>query len=85
MQEKGFLSTSMTKTIAMHPEHLGSKYLLKIFVPKGAIGIYVNVIAQRDENELLLISGQYLGMIAYPYYDKTIRKTIFECKLLNTF
>lgn len=40
--------------------------LLIIFVPKDTIGVYVNVIAKRSEEEMLLAPNNYLEMIEYP-------------------
>jgi len=84
MHEKGFMSTSLLKTIADENEaYTGEKNLLKIFVPKGTVGIYVNTIAMRSEEEMLLLPNMYLGLISYPYEDKEVKKIIFECKLIH--
>ena len=83
LQEKGFLSTSMTKEIVKNSEfsYYGD-YLLKIFIPKEAVGIYVNSVTRRTENEILLMSGCYLGMASHPFYDASVNKQIIECLLL---
>ena len=86
-QEKGFMSTSMLKSIVEEKEEPYAKYsnLLKIYVDKNSIGIYVNVIANRSEEELLLFSNGYLALTKYPYVDVDSGKTVFECKLINFY
>lgn len=83
IQEKGFMSTSLLKNITNENEPYASeKNLLKIFVCKGTIGAYVNVITVRNEEEMLLFPNMYLGLSSYPYKDNKSGKTIFECKLI---
>lgn len=79
--EKGFLSTSLLPDTGYRE---GSN-LLKIFVPKGTAGVYVNAVpgARREENELLIVPNRFLALTAYPYLDKGLGQRIFECQLLN--
>lgn len=82
--EKGFMSTSLTQDIVKQPEHYSAeRNLLKIFVPKGTMGIYVNNICHRNEEEILLRPNLYLGLSSYPYIDISMKKTIYECRLFN--
>lgn len=82
--EKGFMSTSFLKSIVNVGEsYADQKYLLKIYAHKNTTGIYVNSIVYRDEYEMLLIPGLYLGMVEYPYTDKKSGKVIIECELIE--
>lgn len=82
-QEMGFMSTSLLKSITNQSEaYAAEKNLLKIYVPKDTIGIYVNAVTKRSEEEILLLPGMFLGLAAYPYQDKETGKTIYECNLL---
>lgn len=84
MKEKGFMSTSLLKTIVEQKEpYAKEKNLLKIYAEKGTIGVYVNSVEGRNEEEMLLCPQLYLGLSSYPYFDEETKKTIYECKLLN--
>lgn len=86
IQEKGFMSTSLLKDIANEQESYAKENnLLKIFVPKDTMGVYVNSVTKRSEEEMLLIPNMYLGLVSYPYKDKKIRKTVFECQLISFY
>lgn len=86
VQEKGFMSTSLLKNIANKNEpYAAENNLLKIFVPKDTIGIYVNMVTRRSEEEMLLFPNMYLGLASYPYKDHATAKTIFECNLINFY
>lgn len=47
------------------------------------MGIYVSNITHRNEEEILLRPNLFLGLSAYPYYDKITGKQIYECQLKN--
>lgn len=80
-QEKGFLSTSLTKNIVNSNEYYSNhKNLLKIYVEAKSIGIYVNSVIKRTENELLLAPNGYLKLINYPYKEND--KIVYECNLI---
>lgn len=82
--EKGFMSTSLIKDICYnHEDYSAEKNLLKIYVPKGTMGIYVSNITHRNEEEILLRPNLFLGLSAYPYYDKITGKQVYECQLKN--
>lgn len=82
--ERGFMSTGLLKSIVNSGEAYAShKSMLKIYVPKGAIGIYVNVITLSGEEEILLAPGYFLGLIEYPYFDEVTKKMIYECQLFS--
>lgn len=83
-QEKGFMSTSLLKDIVnVYSDGGSGLYLLKIYVPKGTVGIYVNTVTRRDEEEILLAPNNYLRLIEYPYYDESYSIRIFECQLIS--
>lgn len=82
--EKGFLSTSLLNNISKADgQFAASQYLLKIYVPKGTFGIYVNAVTRRDEYEMLIAPNSYLRLVEYPYEDSNLNKWIFECSLLS--
>lgn len=84
-QEKGFLSTSLLKNIVnVYSDGDSGLYLLKIYVPKGTVGIYVNPVTGRYEEEILLAPNNYLRLIEYPYYDESYSIKIFECQLISS-
>ena len=56
--------------------------LLKIYVPKDTVGIYVNAITRRSEEEMLLFPNMFLALLSYPYKDYETGKIIFECGLV---
>lgn len=80
--EKGFISTSLLKDIAKQQEsYANHNNMLKIYVRKGSIGVYVNSITTRGEEEMLLFPNGYFHLIQYPYWDAEVEKTIYECDL----
>lgn len=84
--EKGFMSTSLLKDIVDQDEpYANEENLLKIFAPKGTIGIYVNAVTARSEEEMLLFPNMYLGMAAYPYRDNDTGKMVYECELIKFY
>lgn len=75
IQEKGFMSTSLLKMITNEEEsYVAMDNMLKIFVPRNTIGVYVNVVTRRNEEEMLLFPNMFLGLISYPYIDEEIGK-----------
>lgn len=83
-REKGFMSTSLLKDIVnIYSDGGSGLYLLKIYVPKDTVGIYVNTVTRRDEEEILLAPNNYLRLIEYPYYDEGYSIKIFECQLIS--
>lgn len=80
--EKGFMSTSLLDNIAANGKFAGDKYLLKIYIPKGTVGIYVNPITPRTEQEVLIAPNRQLAMIGYPQQGAH-GKIVVECKLIN--
>lgn len=78
--EKGFMSTSLTKDIALHDEYK-DRLVLKIYVPKGKYGIFVDAITNRGEYELLLQNNLYIRLCGKPYKDYDINKRVHECKI----
>ena len=86
MQEKGFMSTSLLKNIANETEsYVSQNNLLKIFVPKDTIGVYVNAVTSRSEEEMLLFPNMYLGLVSYPHKDEDTGKILFECQLIKMY
>jgi hypothetical protein len=85
-QEKGFISTSLVPGITNSEEgYACHKNLLKIYVPKNTVGVYVNTVTSRSEQEILLAPNGFLGMASYPYEDKGLDKTVYECQLIYMF
>ncbi|MGX9758796.1 ADP-ribosyltransferase [Clostridioides difficile] len=81
-QERGFLSTSLiTNIVTVGEAYNVHNNLLKIYVDKGSIGIYVNGVVRRNEQEVLLYPNGYLYLIEYPYKDENLNKIVYECKL----
>ena len=83
--EKGFMSTSLyiniVKSIYNNKE---CRYILKIFVPNGSVGIYIDEIKQRGEAEFLLGPDHCISLTDYPKIvtsDEGIRFKMYECKL----
>lgn len=84
--EKGFMSTSLVKsTICNNEDFLNYNNLLKIYVEKGEVGIYSNVIVRRNEQEMIFMPNNYLGLIKYPYVDKDSGRKIYECRLISIY
>lgn len=79
--EKGFISTSLLKNITENEEYYAnSPYLIKLYVKKQTIGIYVPCIANREtEQEMLLFPNGYFKIIDGPYRNNG--KTVYECEL----
>lgn len=80
--EKGFMSTSLLDTIAINREHSHHHHLLKIYVPKGTVGVYVNPVTSRTEQEILIAPNRRLAMIDYPHKGEH-GKYVTECMLIN--
>lgn len=78
--EKGFISTSLTKDIINsgdpYSEH---NNLLKIYIPKNTLGIHVNAVTRREEQEVLLFPNGYFKLIKSPYMEGN--KKVYECEL----
>lgn len=86
VQEKGFMSTSLLKNIVNVDEpYAEENNLLKIYIPKDTIGVYVNAVTSRTEEEMLLFPNMFLGLASYPYYDQESGKNVFECQLINFY
>lgn len=49
------------------------------------VGVYVNAITKRSEEEILLLQGMYLGLLSYPYKDIDTGKIIYECQLITGY
>lgn len=88
-KELGFLSTSMLKSIVNNGEFARGEALLKMYVKKGTVGVYVNEVTCRNEEEILLPPGLFIRILGTPYLDKIINKLVYECEVIdygcNTF
>lgn len=81
-KQKGFLSTSLLKTIVNSGElYARGDVLLKLYVPKGIVGVYVNEVTCRSEEEVLLPPGLYIKLLGEPYKDESFNKTVYECEV----
>lgn len=81
--ELGFVSTSLSADIT---KIKGESYsncndLLKIYVEKGNVGLYTPVFAGRVETEMLLPPNATFYLMSRPYYDKILKKQVYECKI----
>ncbi|EMJ4245487.1 hypothetical protein PIU50_003376 [Clostridioides difficile] len=85
--ERDFLSTSLlTDIIGVKEAYHEYDNLLKIYVDKGTIGLYVNEIFEiperrRKEEEILFYPNGYLYLMKYPYKDSVLNKKVYECYL----
>lgn len=78
------MSTSLLKNIANENEpYAAESNLLKIFVPKDTIGVYVNAVTKRSEEEMLLFPNMFFGLISYPYKDQNTKKKFLSANRLN--
>lgn len=85
-EEKGFLSGSLLSCIAESDEPYGRhKNILKLYVPKGTVGVYASTITNRYEYEMLIAPGRAIRMINYPYNVKIKGKLkkVYECEIFN--
>ena len=78
-KDLGFLSTSIA--VEKAKPFASSNKMLKIYVRKNTPGIYMDVIWDRDENEILFPPSAILTLISEPYYDKTLSLIAYECEL----
>lgn len=86
IQEKGFMSTSLLRDIVYADgAYACENNLLKIYVESDTIGIYVNAITKRSEEEMLLFPNMYLALTNYPYRDDEVNKMVYECKLIKFY
>lgn len=84
IQEKAFMSTSLlTNIVKDENEYSSYKDMLKIYVNAGSIGVYIDGIENRGENEILFAPGMFLELVKYPYRDKTTKIMVYECRIIN--
>lgn len=84
VQEKGFMSTGLLSDIVNREEaYAKEEHLLKIYIPKNTIGLYVNAITCRAEQEIMITTNSYLALVEYPYKDSVLNKIVYECKLIT--
>lgn len=82
--ERGFLSTSLLHSIMQSTEpYSGQDNCLKIYIPAGTVGVYVNTVTWRPEQEVLIAPNRILRMVRYPYKHPVYGKSVFECELIN--
>lgn len=81
--ELGFLSTSLIKSIAENAPANSS--LLKLYIDKGMVGAYVDVITGKGDNELLLRNNVFLNLCNAPYWDEEYKMMTYECKTFSFF
>lgn len=81
--ESGFVSTSLFTGITKikGESYSNCNNLLKIYAEKGNVGLYTPIFAGRSEAEMLLPPNARFYLISKPYYDKELRKTVYECKI----
>lgn len=83
VSELGFVSTSLSSDITKikSESYSGCDNLLKIYVEKGNVGLYTSIFSGRAEEEILLPPNARFYLISKPYYDKELKKTVYECKI----
>lgn len=86
VQEKGFLSTSLHKTIDMDHDF---DALLRIYLPKGVPGAYVPCVAGRSEQEMLMLPNSFIKLTEKKILTSSKRsweiingKPVFNCELI---
>ena len=81
--ELGFVSTSLSSDIVKIVDESYSNYndLLKIYVEKGNVGLYTSIFVEKTEAEMLLPPNARFYLISKPYYDKSLGKQVYECKI----
>lgn len=79
--EKGFVSTSLLRNIALQAPENSS--LLKIYVDQNVLGIYVNTVVARDEFELLIQNNLFIRLCEKPKWDDELKMMIYECKAFS--
>jgi len=85
VQEKGFLSTSLLRTIDM--DH-NFDALLRIYLPKGVSGAYVPCVAGRSEQEMLMLPNSFIKLTGKKILTSPKRswetindRPVFDCEL----
>lgn len=78
--DKAFYSTTLTKN-SPNKQHIyhNYKYLLKIYVPTGTPGFYVDPYSEMNENELLLLPNTKLKVIKKRFQGL---HTLIECEIV---
>lgn len=81
--ENGFISACLLEDITKSTEHYSTrKHLLKIYVKKGTIGIYVSCVEHANrshEQEMLLFPYGFFRILDGPY--RKSGKKVYECEL----
>lgn len=77
--DKGFLSTTLTPSTVLGHSYTQNYYrVLKIYVPKGTPCVYVDLISDMHENEVIFCPNTMLKVLSAPILNKYI-----ECKVVN--
>lgn len=88
VEYKSYISTSMLESIAERGEavYAGRQNMLKLYVPAGVSGIYVDDICNREEHEIVLQRGQKLQVLRKRKRQRLAGsntvKDIIECLLI---
>ncbi len=78
--DDGFLSTTFTPKVIKDSSYAKeSKKILKIYVPKGTPCVYVDLISDMHENEVIFCPRLKLKVISAPIFSKYI-----ECIVVNS-
>jgi len=71
--DKAFLSTTLTpETVQSRNYSHGYSKLLKIFVPKGTPCLYLDLISDMGENEMLFLPKTKLRILSSSFLSKTV-------------
>ncbi len=77
--DKAFFSTTLTPSTVQGRSYAQNYHrLLKIYVPKGTPCVYVDLISDMDENEVIFCPRTMLKVLSAP-----IMHTCIECKIVS--
>lgn len=77
--DKAFLSTTLTPSTVLGHSYTQNYYrVLKIYVSKGTPCVYVDLISDMHENEVIFCPNTRLQVLSSPILHKYI-----ECKIVN--
>ncbi|MEE0687043.1 MAG: ADP-ribosyltransferase [Lachnospiraceae bacterium] len=81
IEDKGYMGVGLVESALSEDFGVSYNTLLKIMIPQGAKGLYMDLISNRsDEQELLLARGSHLRVLFRYRYNK---KRILVCKLVQ--
>lgn len=77
--DRAFLSTTLTPSVVLDHSYAQNYYkLIKIYVPKGTPCVFVDLISDMHENEVIFSPNTKLKVLSAPLLSKYI-----ECMVIN--